>query len=101
MDLFNEAFMEVLATKIAAKMESKLSSPKRKGDDKYLTMKELMGYLKVSQNWIYRAVGNRSIPHYKIGRELRFERKEIDAWLKDLSSPAVNPLTYGKKAIGG
>ena len=41
--------------------------------------RELADYLNVSDDWVYHNLGQ--IPHYKIGRNIRFRREEIEEWL--------------------
>jgi excisionase family DNA binding protein len=44
---------------------------------------DLAEYLKVSEDKLRRSVMNRAIPFTKIGRVVRFDPEEIDAWLKE------------------
>ena len=46
-----------------------------------LTIEELADLLKVSTRTIRRIVKRRELPYIRIGRQLRFRRESIDAWL--------------------
>lgn len=46
-----------------------------------LTISELAVYLSIKQKTIYAKVEAGEIPHYRIGRLIRFRLDEIDAWL--------------------
>jgi excisionase family DNA binding protein len=47
-----------------------------------LTVEELSKVLKVKRSWIYEKVRQGRIPHYKLGKYLRFDLFEIKKWLK-------------------
>jgi excisionase family DNA binding protein len=48
---------------------------------KLLTITELAFYLNVKTKTLYAKVESGEIPHYRIGRLVRFRLDEIDAWL--------------------
>lgn len=52
-------------------------------------VKQLSEYLNVPDTWVYRQTSDHNIPHYKLGRHLRFKKTEIDKWLEEKS---VNPI---------
>ncbi len=47
----------------------------------WLTLDELVRYLKLSRTNLYRMVQQGKIPASKIGFQWRFNRKEIDDWV--------------------
>jgi excisionase family DNA binding protein len=47
-----------------------------------INTKELTEYLKVHENTIYAYI-KKGLPHYRIGKELRFELEEVKEWLKN------------------
>ncbi len=49
--------------------------------EELLTVEEVADYLHVNRYTIYRLLARRKIPAFKIGRQWRFYRKMIDAWL--------------------
>ena len=49
---------------------------------KFLSPKELAEYMGLSVHTIYLWIQLRKIPHNKIGKLVRFNLAEIDAWLK-------------------
>jgi excisionase family DNA binding protein len=53
-------------------------------DDKWLTIDELAYYLKMGRTKLYRMAQEGDIPAYKIGSQWRFDREEIDQWMKGL-----------------
>ena len=50
--------------------------------DKWLTLEELASYLKVSKSALYKMVQEGRIPGGKVGRVWRFDRTEIDRWVR-------------------
>ena len=49
---------------------------------KILTVKELSGFLKVKEKTLYYLVRQGTIPHYRIGKLVRFKQDEIDKWME-------------------
>jgi len=48
----------------------------------WLDFKELTSYLKMPRSTLYRLVQNNQLPGHKVGRSWRFDREEIDRWIK-------------------
>ena len=53
--------------------------------DHLMTIDELARYMRVSRFTVYRLVKSHFIPGTKIGRQWRFQKEEIDRWVKDQS----------------
>ena len=51
-------------------------------NDKWLTIDELATYLKMGRTKLYTMAQRGGIPGNKIGSQWRFDREEIDAWIK-------------------
>jgi len=49
----------------------------------YLTIKEVSLLTGLAVGTLYNMVSKRQIPHRKLGRLVKFERDELDKWLKD------------------
>ena len=50
--------------------------------EKYLTIDELCSILQVKRHYIYAMTSQGKIPFLKLGRFLRFDKDEIEQWLK-------------------
>lgn len=50
--------------------------------DKWLTIDELSNYLKMSRTKLYGMAQRGEVPASKIGNQWRFDREEIDIWMK-------------------
>ena len=54
-----------------------------------MTLEEVANYLRVTKKTIYRLLERRSIPTIKVGRQWRFDKASIDAWLRQSSPKAA------------
>lgn len=50
-----------------------------------LTIKEVSEYLKLAEKTTYRLAAEGKIPAFKVGGAWRFQKSEIDAWIKKQS----------------
>lgn len=58
-----------------------------------LTVEELASYLRVTEKTVYRLLDRHSIPAIRVGRQWRFEKASIDAWLhQNTTAPATRIL---------
>lgn len=51
------------------------------GYEEVLTSKEASNYLKIAPRTLYRHIREHNIPAFKLGREWRFIKSELDKWL--------------------
>jgi len=50
--------------------------------DKWLTLEQIAEYLQMSTSSIYKMAQTGKIPAYKVGRQWRFKKEEIDKWVE-------------------
>src|SRR6266852_2247745 len=50
-------------------------------DDTFLTTEEFLEYLQVNLRTVYRLIKAGKIPAVRVGRQWRFRKRDIDAWL--------------------
>lgn len=48
----------------------------------FLTISDVSIYLRIKEKTLYARVAAGDIPHYKIGRLVRFKKTDIDAWME-------------------
>jgi excisionase family DNA binding protein len=56
-------------------------------DEELMTVEEVAHFLKVPESWVYERTRRRGVgrlPHYKIGKYLRFLEREIVEWLQQI-----------------
>ncbi len=59
-----------------------MADAKEMTDAKWLTIEELADYLKLGRTKLYQMAQDGSIPASKLGNQWRFDRDEIDTWMK-------------------
>jgi len=50
--------------------------------DRWLTLEQVSEYLQISVSSIYNMARKGKIPAYKVGRQWRFRKEEIDKWVR-------------------
>jgi len=50
-------------------------------DDHFLTTEEVLEYLQVNLRTVYRLIKAGKIPAVRVGRQWRFRKRDVDAWL--------------------
>jgi len=48
-----------------------------------MTAEETCLYLKITPRTLYRYLQNRQIPAFKLGKEWRFVRSDLERWIRD------------------
>jgi len=51
-----------------------------------LTTEQVANYLKIDKFTVYRLVGQKRLPAFKVGNQWRFKTKLIEAWLMNQSN---------------
>ena len=64
-------------------------------DEAFLTTEEVLEYLQVNLRTVYRLIKAGKIPAVRVGRQWRFRKRDIDAWLESQRprSGRVSPAT--------
>ncbi len=72
---------------------------------RWLTVEQIADHLQVSKETIYRWLDKKLVPAHKIGRQWRFQSREVDSWVRSGGaaenhrterSPAANPAYTDK-----
>ena len=61
-------------------------------DEAFLTTDEVLEYLQVNLRTVYRLIKAGKIPAVRVGRQWRFRKTDIDAWLEMERSHSVPPV---------
>jgi excisionase family DNA binding protein len=75
--------------------------------NEYMSIQEISNYLKIKPKTLYAKI--REIPHYKVGRLIRFKKDEIDTWMgrhrvqnqkqeQDSATPETEPFSKSPNA---
>ena len=66
----------------------------------YLTARETVAYLRLgSSNALYRLIREHRLPFCRVGRNYRFDRRELDAWAHGFGS-ALEQVRAGRGERG-
>src|SRR6187397_1260823 len=68
-------------------------------DDIFLTTEEVLEYLQVNLRTVYRLIKAGKIPAVRVGRQWRFRKRDIDAWL-DTQRPRGERAPSPRSATG-
>lgn len=60
-------------------------------EETFLTTEEVLAYLQVNLRTVYRLIKAGKIPAVRVGRQWRFRKSDIDAWLEGQQSRPVAP----------
>jgi excisionase family DNA binding protein len=52
-----------------------------KGDEKMMTVKDVMDFLQISRSSVYRLIKKKAFPTYKVEGNTRFKREDIEEYL--------------------
>ncbi len=66
----------------------------------FMDIQALSQYLGIKASTLYAMVGEKKIPHYKVGRMVRFKLSEIDLWMEKNQVQCVDAEKKAKKALG-
>ncbi len=81
--MIREIVVEEIARQLAPQLEQ--AHAKAEGvrkESEYLSVDDLSNLIGLKKATIYAKRSRRELPAYKFGRELRFLRSEIDAWMQ-------------------
>jgi excisionase family DNA binding protein len=70
------------------------------GTEGFLTTEEVLAYLQVNLRTVYRLIDAGKLPAVRVGRQWRFRRKDIDAWL-DSQRAAGSAADVPARAVQG
>jgi len=92
--------IEAIANRVAEILKPMLTgTAKHDEKDALLDVAQLADYLNVSPSWIYDRIRDNEMPHSKLGKYLRFRRRDIDKWIETQSFkpfPALSVIKSNK-----
>ncbi len=59
-------------------------------NESFIDVDELAEYLKLKKRSTYHFIATQGIPHYRVGRLIRFKLSEIEAWMNNKKSDHLN-----------
>src|SRR5215211_855345 len=67
-------------------------------EDTFLTTEEVLEYLQVNLRTVYRLIKAGKIPAVRVGRQWRFRKRDIDAWLESQRPRNIRPAPAAPRA---
>jgi excisionase family DNA binding protein len=67
-------------------------------DESFLTTEEVLEYLQVNLRTVYRLIKAGKIPAIRVGRQWRFRKRDIDAWLESQRPRGGRPVPTASPA---
>lgn len=64
-------------------------------DDRWLSVDEIAAYIGIKRDTVYKWISERHMPGHKIGRLWKFNKKEVDEWVKSGLSAVPNTAQAG------
>lgn len=55
----------------------------KEAQNELLTVAETCRYLKITPRTLYRYIRNRRLPGFKLGKEWRFVRADLEQWIRE------------------
>jgi excisionase family DNA binding protein len=69
-------------------------------DEVFLTTEDVLEYLHVNLRTVYRLIKAGRIPAVRVGRQWRFRKRDIDAWLESQRPRGMRPAAPVRAAAG-
>ena len=69
-------------------------------DKEFLNIKEASQYLGIKISTLYFYVENGNIPHYRIGRLIRFKKQEVDQWMEGNKKERIDLSKMAARMLG-
>ena len=69
-------------------------------DKEFLNIKEVGKYLGIKISTLYFYVENGDIPHYRIGRLIRFKKQEVDQWMEGNKKERIDLSKMAARMLG-
>lgn len=66
-------------------------------EDRWLSVDEIASHLGVKRDTVYKWIRERQLPGHKIGRLWKFDRKQIDEWVKSGGANETEPGSRGDR----
>lgn len=61
-------------------------------DEVFLTTEEVLAYLQVNLRTVYRLIKDKKMPAVRVGRQWRFRKRDIEAWLNSQRPESASAL---------
>jgi len=100
-EIEDNQLIDAIADKVIASLTPLLNQNAKKMDinNVLFTVESLSLYLHVSKQWVYERVHLNENPFIKMKKFPRFKKSEIDEWLDNMKTSAMQPLSNSLKML--
>ncbi|MEW6376983.1 MAG: helix-turn-helix domain-containing protein [Thermodesulfobacteriota bacterium] len=70
-------------------------------EKEFLNINEVSDYLGIKKSSLYSRVEKKEIPHYRVGRLIRFKKSEIDPWMEKFKSEPLDLHAEARRILKG
>ncbi|MFB3886932.1 MAG: helix-turn-helix domain-containing protein [Thermodesulfobacteriota bacterium] len=67
--------------------------------DRFLTVPDVASLLSIRPSTVYQWVSSEEIPHYRLGRILRFKRKDLEVWVEGFRKERVDDKKRAREIL--
>ncbi|KSV17223.1 transcriptional regulator [Dehalococcoides mccartyi] len=64
-------------------------------EGRWFSVDEIANYLGIKRDTVYKWISERQMPGHKIGRLWKFDKKEVDGWVKSSGANDHQPTSTG------
>jgi len=88
-----------MLTPLEGHESAKTNTQETRNFPEYLKIEDISAYLNIKSKTLYAMVESGDIPHYRIGRLIRFKRGDVDLWMEAKKVIGSTPLLKSKRAF--
>ena len=65
----------------------------------FMIVKDVSEYIQIKVSTVYAMVEEKRIPHYRVGRQIRFKRSDLDGWMEEQKQEVVDTKKEARRII--
>ena len=88
-----------MLTPVEGQESTKANAKESLSFQEYLKIEDISVYLNIKSKTLYAMVESRDIPHYRIGRLIRFKKEDVDSWMEAKKVFGSKPPDKPKKVF--
>jgi len=69
--------------------------------ERFLTVFDVASFLSIKPSTVYQWVRLEEIPHYRLGRIVRFRRKDLESWVENFRKVKMDMERKTREILGG
>lgn len=88
-EIDDAGLVDAIVENVIERLKPLLSNKNQDGDFIF-GIQELSKYLGVTPKWVYERTHFKEIPYYKLGKKLKFKKRDIDKWMDSKKVPSID-----------